>query len=76
MVPETPSKLSAEAAQKSRNEHRRAVLREARDVAGLQRQTLLCDADLCEAAFDCDLGSRRGTGEQIGERLTLRLVCG
>lgn len=41
MTQETPSKLSVEAAQKTRNEHRRALLRKVREVVGLQH-----DADL------------------------------
>lgn len=39
--PETPSKLSAEAAQKAGNEHRRALLRKAREAAGVQRSALV-----------------------------------
>lgn len=46
MTAETPSHLSTEAAEKARKDHRRGLLRKARDVVGLQRQALLHDADL------------------------------
>lgn len=65
MTPETPAHLSAEAAEKTRRDHRRGLLRKAREVVGLQRQALLQDADLRAAAFDTGIPMEGATDEQV-----------